>query len=325
MALIDLPEVDHAQVTILVDNYTDLLLPDLEGVKRLRVLPPNAPMAEHGLAYLITVEVGRNRHTILMDAGISGHCLNHNAALLPSSLAVIFGEVTHAIEEVSCIVLSHGHFDHFAGLPAYLGGTGKKIPVVIHPEAFVERRVQLGQESYADMPLLKEEDLTAAGAVLDKRSAPSTVAGGAILVSGTVARTIDFETGSPGLQAKRNGEWVADPFTDDQALAFHLKGHGLVVMGGCSHSGIINTIEHMRQVTGIEEIHTVMGGFHLTGPAEPFIEPTVAAMQRIKPQRIVPTHCTGWKAMDAFAAAMPEAFVLNSVGTTYLFGASTLK
>lgn len=322
MALVDLPEVDHAQVTILVDNYTDLLLPDLEGVKRLRVVPPDAPMAEHGLAYLITTQIGDKRHTVLMDAGISGLCLNHNAALLPTSLAAIFGEVTHTIQDIECIVLSHGHFDHFAGLPAFLEQIGKNVPLIVHPDAFVTRRVQLGPESYVDMPLLKEEDLTAAGATVDKRGEPSTVADGAILVSGKVARTTGFETGSLGLQARHGGEWVTDPFYDDQAVAFRLKGKGLVVLGGCSHSGIINTIAHMRKVTGIGDVHTVMGGFHLSGPSEVFIEPTVAAMQEIKPERIVPTHCTGWKAMDAFAEAMPEAFVLNSVGTTYLFGQS---
>lgn len=319
MASINLPEVDHAQVTILVDNYTDLLLPDSPGIKRLRTMPPDVPMAEHGLACLITVQWGDKRHTILMDAGISGHCLNHNAALLPSSLAAVSGEVTHTIEDVEAIVLSHGHFDHFAGLPVFISKTGKKLPMIVHPDAFVERRIHLAPGTYAPMPVLDEEALVAAGALLEKRDEPSTVAGGAILISGTVARTSEFETGSPGLQAKRNGGWIEDPFTDDQAVAFLLKGHGLVVLGGCSHSGIVNTVAHMRQVSGVDRVHAVMGGFHLSGPSEKLIEPTVAAMKEVDPELIVPTHCTGWKATEAFARAMPEPFILNTVGTTYLF------
>jgi 7,8-dihydropterin-6-yl-methyl-4-(beta-D-ribofuranosyl)aminobenzene 5'-phosphate synthase len=321
MAQITLPEVDRAQVTILVDNYTDLLLADTDKVKRMRVAPPNAPMAEHGLAYLVTVQAGNARRTIVMDAGISGDCLNHNAALMPLSLAVQFGVVTHTLADVESIVLSHGHFDHFSGLSRFLTGLGKKLPVVLHPEAFVERRIKLGPELYVPMPRLKEEDLTAAGAVLDKRAEPSTVAGGLIAVAGSVARTTDFETGSPGLEAKRNGQWGADSFVDDQAIAFCVKGQGLVVLGGCSHAGIINTVKHFAQVTGTQKIHAVLGGFHLSGPSEALIEPTVQAMrQEIRPNLIVPTHCTGWKAINRFQQAMPEQFVLNTVGTTYLFG-----
>ncbi|MBI5063195.1 MAG: MBL fold metallo-hydrolase [Desulfatitalea sp.] len=320
MAQLTVPEMDRAQVTILVDNYTDLLLADTERVKRMRVVPPNAPMSEHGLAYLVTVQAGDARHTILMDAGISGSCLRHNASLMPLSLAVQFGVVQHTIQDVESIVLSHGHFDHFSGLPHFLKQTGKKMPVVVHPEAFVERRIKLGPELYVPMPLLKEEELTAAGAVLDKRAGASTVAGGFIAVAGGVERTTDFETGSPGLEAKRNGQWGADSFEDDQAIAFRVKDKGLVVLGGCSHAGIVNTVKHLAKVTGVEKIHAVIGGFHLSGASEALIEPTVRAMQEIGPDLIVPTHCTGWKAIHAFEKAMPEPFVLNSVGTTYLFG-----
>jgi 7,8-dihydropterin-6-yl-methyl-4-(beta-D-ribofuranosyl)aminobenzene 5'-phosphate synthase len=321
MAQLSLPEVDRAQVTILVDNYTDLLLTDTERVKRMRLVPPSAPMAEHGLAYLVTVQAGEARHTILMDAGISGTCLSHNAALMPLSLAVKFGVVQHAIGGAESIVLSHGHFDHFSGLPHFLKQTGKKMPLVVHPDAFVERRIKLGPELYVPMPQLKEDDLTAAGAVVDKRAAASTVAGGLIAVAGGVERTTDFETGSPGLEAKRDGQWGVDSFVDDQAIAFRLKDQGLVVLGGCSHAGIVNTVKHLAKVTGTEKIHAVLGGFHLSGPSEALIEPTVRAMQAICPTLIVPTHCTGWKAINQFQQAMPEQFVLNTVGTTYLFGA----
>ncbi len=320
MSQLVLAEVDRAEVTILVDNYSDLLLTDTERVKRMRVPPPNAPFSEHGLAYLVTVQAGDVRHTILMDAGISGSCLSHNAALMPMSLAVQFGVVKHAIGEVESIVLSHGHFDHFSGLPYFLRQLKRKMPVVVHPGAFVERRIKLGPELYVPMPRLEEEALTAAGAVLDKRAAASAVANGLIAVAGRVERTTDFEKGSPGLEAKRNGEWATDSFEDDQAIAFRVKGQGLVVLGGCSHAGIINTVKHLSKVTGAEKIHAVLGGFHLSGPSEALIEPTVQAMQQIDPELIVPTHCTGWKAIHAFEKAMPDRFVLNSVGTTYLFG-----
>lgn len=320
MTQIQLPDIDHAEVTFLVDNYTDLLLPDTDTIKRMRTKPPNAPKAEHGLSYLVTVAADGQKHTILMDAGISGECLNHNAALLPNSLAGSFGVVKHRIEDVESIVLSHGHFDHFAGLDSYFANAGKRLPLVLHPDAFVERRVKLGPETHVPMPAFSEAALSAAGADVEKRSDASTVAGGMILVSGKVERTTDFETGSPGLESLQDGEWKPDLFEDDQAIAFRLKNKGLVVLGGCSHSGIINTVKHMAKVSGTEKIHAVLGGFHLSGPAEPLIEPTVAAMQAIDPELIVPTHCTGWKAINTFAQAMPDRFTLNTVGTTFLFG-----
>lgn len=316
---IEITQVRKAEVTFLVDNYTDLLLPDSETVKRMRTTPPNAPMAEHGLSYLVTVHTDNGRHTLLMDAGISGTCLNHNAALLPISIAAQFDVVEQRIEDVGAIVLSHGHFDHFGGLDTFLRRQERKMPLVVHPDAFVERRLNLGPGMQVPMPTLSEASLSAAGAVLDKRQAPSTMADGHILVCGQVARTTSFEKGTPSLEAKHGDNWQQDQFVDDQAIAFHLQDRGLVILGGCSHAGIINTIHHIRNVTGIDKVHAVLGGFHLSGAGEDLIAPTVQAMQEIAPQLVVPTHCTGWKAINAFAAAMPEQFVLNTVGTTYLF------
>lgn len=320
MAQIQLPEVQRAEVTILVDNYSDLLLPDTDTVRRLRLLPPKAPLAEHGLSYLVSIHADGQTHTILMDAGISGYSLIHNASLLASRISGQLAVPTQNIKDVECVVLSHGHFDHFGGLAHFFSSLGRKLPFVVHPGAFVERRIQFGPEFYAELPRLTEEDLSAAGAIVEKRSAPSTVADGLILVTGTVGRTTDFEKGSPVLEARKDGEWKIDSFEDDQAIAFRVKNQGLIVLGGCSHAGIINTITHIRNVSGINEVHAVLGGFHLSGAGEVLIEPTVRAMQEIDPQLIVPMHCTGWTAINAFAAAMPDRFMLNSVGTTFLFG-----
>jgi 7,8-dihydropterin-6-yl-methyl-4-(beta-D-ribofuranosyl)aminobenzene 5'-phosphate synthase len=320
MQTIDLSYVDRAEVTILVDNYTDLLLSDTDTVKRLRIPPPAAPMAEHGLSYLVSVYAGGRKHTILMDAGISGSCLNHNAALLANSLGVKFGVVRHSVEDVQCIILSHGHFDHFGGLEHFLRQAGRKIPLIVHSRAFAERRIKLGPDFHMEMPTLSEAPLASGGAVWDKRDTASTLADDLILLTGSVPRITDFETGAPSLEAKQDGQWRQDGFEDDQALAFRLKDRGLVILGGCSHAGIINTVEHIRNVSGEQKVHAVIGGFHLSGAGEALIEPTIEAMRGINPHLLVPTHCTGWKAINAFAAAMPESFVLNSVGTTYLFG-----
>ena len=116
---------------------------------------------------------------------------------------------------------------------------------------------------------------------------------------------------------------MKDPFFDDRGIAVNVKNKGLVVIGGCSHAGIVNTVKHAQKVTRTEQVHAILGGFHLTGAIfEPIIGPTIDEIKKIKPDFVVPMHCTGWKAINQFAQAMPEQFLLNSVGTTYIFQGS---
>ena len=98
----------------------------------------------------------------------------------------------------------------------------------------------------------------------------------------------------------------------------HVAGRGLVVLTGCGHAGIVNICRYAQRLTGVPHLHAVIGGFHLTGPAfEPIISDTVAALDGLAPDVVVPAHCTGWKATPAIARALPAAFIQNSVGTTF--------
>jgi 7,8-dihydropterin-6-yl-methyl-4-(beta-D-ribofuranosyl)aminobenzene 5'-phosphate synthase len=311
MSKLNLREADKLEVTILVDNYTDvLLLQSTEVVKRPRIPPPKAPLAEHGLSCLLKVYAGSEEHVVLMDAGIAATCFFHNADLLKVDLS-----------QVESVVLSHGHFDHFGGLPGLLNRAHEGTSLVLHPDAFLQRRLNtpvIGRP--VEMPALDEEALKEAGAVLHKVKEASTLASDLVLVTGEVERATDFEKGFPWAEAKIDGDWVVDPFRDDQGVAVKVKGKGLVVIGGCSHAGIINTVKHAQKVARTDAVHAVLGGFHLTGPVfEPIIEPTIEEMKKIGPDFVVPMHCTGWKAINQFAKEMPERFLLNSVGTTYVF------
>ncbi len=310
MTPVNLRELERVEVTVLVDNYTDLLLlQSTPVVKRPAVSPPNAFLAEHGFSCLVkTVDV--EEHLFLMDVGISGTCLLHNVDLLKIDLG-----------KVEALILSHGHFDHFFGLDKVLNRLPKGIPLVLHPEAFLNRRLNIAPLGVqVPLPSLEENMLKTAGVQVRKVREDSTLGSGRFLILGEVKRVTEFEKGFPWAEAEIGGNWVKDPFPDDRGIAVQIKNKGLVVIGGCSHAGIINTVKHAQKIAGTQKVHAVLGGFHLTGPLfDPIIKPTIEEMKKIAPDYIVPTHCTGWKAINEFAGAMPDQFQLNSVGTTYVF------
>ncbi len=322
---LQLHQVDRLEVVVLVDNYCDELLEDSKMVKRLRVSSPNAPMAEPGLSLLIKVYKDDESHTILMDTGISGNCLVHNINLLSASKAFNEKTVTADISDVESVVISHGHSDHFNGLKTFLNTYPKKIPVIVHPSAFVERRFQQDNGACEPMISFDESSIQKSGAILKKKKNPSVIAAGLIYVSGQIARTNNFEQGSLSLEAKINNRWETDPFYDDQSIAIHVKNKGLVVISGCSHAGIINTVKYIKKTTGIDKIHAVMGGFHLPGPNMETAIATITEMKKFSLDYIIPMHCTGWQAINAFSSQMPNQFILNSVGTTYLFSRNCAK
>ena len=118
------------------------------------------------------------------------------------------------------------------------------------------------------------------------------------------------------------GQEKQDPFLDDTGVAFHVKGKGLVVLTGCAHSGIVNTVTYARRITGISEVMAIMGGFHLSGADfDQVIAPTVAGLKAMNPLYVIPTHCTGRYAMMHVEKEMPDAFLLNMVGTKLTFAA----
>ena len=140
-----------------------------------------------------------------------------------------------------------------------------------------------------------------------------------VLITGQVERVTDFQQGFPLQQARtEDGHgWEADTWIwDDQAVVFHLKGKGLVVLSSCSHAGVINVLRHAQRLTGIGTVYAFVGGLHLSGGVfEPIIARTIAELVAIGPTIIIPGHCTGWKAIHEVARQMPQAYVQPSVST----------
>lgn len=314
MSTMPLKEVEKVEILTILDNTVDMLLPDAEKAKR----PPRAPdaltreplIAEHGFSALVTVTNGNASEALLFDAGLSKRGLIHNMDVLELKP-----------KEFHTIVLSHGHADHTRGLMGMVERLGKrKMPLLLHPDAFLERKVIFPDGHEINLPPPDRRILSQDGIEFIEERGPSYVLGGLVLVTGQVHRTTDFETGFPLHYALQGNEWKKDPYIhDDQAVVINVRNKGLVVLTGCGHAGAINTIRQAQELTGVQKIHAVIGGFHLSGPLfEPIIAPTVAALKALSPELIVPAHCTGWKAVHAIARELPQAFVQNSVGTKFV-------
>jgi 7,8-dihydropterin-6-yl-methyl-4-(beta-D-ribofuranosyl)aminobenzene 5'-phosphate synthase len=226
------------------------------------------------------------------------------------------------LPDLRAIVLSHGHSDHHGGLEGMIRRAGARgMPLVIHPEAWRDRKVIFPTGAEFHLPPPSRQDLAREGVEVTEERQPSLLIDGTVLVTGQVKRVTDFEKGFPLNYARSNGGWEPDPWIwDDQAVVVNLKGKGLVVLSGCSHSGAINVLRHAQRLTGEDRVHAFVGGLHLTGGIfEQIIPRTLDELAAIAPRWLVPGHCTGWKATHEIARRLPEAYVQTSVGTRLQF------
>jgi 7,8-dihydropterin-6-yl-methyl-4-(beta-D-ribofuranosyl)aminobenzene 5'-phosphate synthase len=309
---VTLKKLDRVEVLTLMDNFVDVLLEDTEVVTRPpkavgEEIPTDTLLAEHGLCLLVRVQRGTQKHTLLFDTGYNNMGVLHNM----DRLAV-------DPNELEAIVLSHGHMDHTGSLYPILGKISGSIPLVVHPDAFhYPRFLEKKDGTKIRFPrTLLRQDLARRNVTVQESKTPTPILDGSILVTGEIERTTAFEKGMPDALLERDGRLEHDPIRDDQALVMNLKGKGLVVISGCSHAGIINTVVYAQKLTGIESVHAVLGGFHLSGAFfEMIVEDTVEMLKALSPAVLVPMHCTGRKAIERFSREFPSSFVLNSVGS----------
>ncbi|MDW0271238.1 MAG: MBL fold metallo-hydrolase [Nitrososphaeraceae archaeon] len=332
----NLQEIESAKITILVDNITDRLLPSSSIVKRPPMISnqtiSKSPIAEHGFSALLEIsyvyENATKTNKFLFDTGVSKEGIVNNSDVLGINL-----------KDIETIILSHGHFDHISGLISTLGKLKKSVEIIAHPEAFLRRWLVYPNGNKARMDFLDEEEINQAGGIIrkvDKISfLPRNVnmqskkktnqANNRVMITGEIPRVTEFEKGFPLQYKEQDNEinLVPDPLvSDDQALIMNVKNKGLIILTGCGHAGIVNTIKFAKKVTGIKKIYCVIGGFHLSGQDyEDSIPLTIAELTRVDPQYIVPCHCTGWKATNKIIDTMPEKFIQSSVGSTFYFEA----
>ena len=311
---IALDPVDTAEVTILVDNAIDILLSSTEIARRAPLpwdfFDREKLIAEHGYSLLLTVDKGDRRESVLYDAGLGRDTVTHNMDVLDIRA-----------NELRAIVLSHGHSDHHGGLEGIVRRHGRRMPLVLHPDAWRDRKVVFPTGNELHMPPPSRSGLEHEGVEIIEERGPTMLLDRMVLVTGQIERTTDFEKGFPIQQTRTNGGWEPDPWIwDDQAIICNVRDKGLVVLSSCSHAGVINVLHQAQRVTGVQQIHAFVGGLHLSGGLfEPIIARTIAELAAIRPNVVVPGHCTGWKATHLLAQKLPDAYIQTSVGTRLHF------
>jgi 7,8-dihydropterin-6-yl-methyl-4-(beta-D-ribofuranosyl)aminobenzene 5'-phosphate synthase len=323
----DFGSVESAAVTVLVDNRADAMMESSDTIKAFTERPL---LAEHGFAALVHIPDSGTR--VLWDAGSSETALPENMSRMAIDAATI-----------DVVALSHGHADHTRAVSAVLraiapqalprewpAGTpteelvryaaGRRVPIVAHPAAFRERWSRSKDGAWhGPVHAPSRDEWEALGADVILSSEPYRLAAGCWL-TGTVPRRSFEQAGVPQNRYYRAGrELLPDSIEDDQSIVIHVRGRGLVVLTGCAHSGIINTIEHAREISGVDRVWAVIGGYHLARAPGADIDRTVVELERLRPQLLVPAHCTGFRAVQRFASQFRAAFDLCAVGKTYLF------
>jgi len=309
-----IPEVDKLTIWVLADNYYDTNIAEGRNTKRYRVVPGKSIHAEHGLSFYAETVVDGRTSTCMFDYGLDAAGVMNNIALLGIDIG-----------KASAFSLSHGHYDHFMGAVNILKQNQSRIqagtPFYVGEEAFARRySLRPGTTEPADLGQLQRSDLEALGLkVIEVKSSTQIIPGA--FFTGNFERLTSYEKGSPTTLIKRGEKPEQDDFRGEQALFFNVKGKGLVVISGCAHTGIVNAVRQAQKVSGTEKVHAIMGGFHLINAKPERIQSTVADIKAMKPDHIVPAHCTGFEAIVAFSKEMPDAFTLNTAGTRYNFGA----
>jgi len=333
------PVVDSLSVRVLVDSsYDTPKVPASTVVKVRRAGLASAANFrktlhnEWGLALALESRLGADTRNCLLDFGYTPEALMGNMATIGVDPA-----------KAQALILSHGHFDHFGGLVDYLKANRSRLPAdltlyVGGEDNFCNRRL-FGQApgQFTEWGVLDRRELDALHVKIVKCDAPTLILGHAF-TTGRISRRsfervlpntlVSYRKDANGIgcdipaeDAKAKGEFVQDQHLNEHATCYNVKDRGLVVISSCGHAGIVNSVQQAIDVSGVKKVHAVMGGFHLFPAPDDYVRQTVAELQKLGPDVIIPLHCSGPNMAEALRAMMPQQYLPSTNGTEFTFGA----
>ncbi len=264
-----------------------------------RVASGNGVLAEHGFSAFVQAD----GEAFLFDVGQAGVVLG-NAARLGADLSRAY-----------TITLSHGHYDHTGALVALLDAYGPR-QVIGHPDLFTTKYVRRRAQQPRSIGIgASRADLRRRGAVLSLAAGPQEVCPG-VVTTGPIPRHTQFESIPSRFAVRSGGRFQRDQFEEEQGIVVRTR-QGLVVLVGCSHRGMVNTLYRAIQLAGDTRVLAVIGGTHLGPASQEQIEHTIGALRELDVGTIVACHCTGFRAAARLAAALGDRFDPGGVGYSF--------
>jgi len=342
-ALIEAPIVDRVVIREITDNSHNIFLGPLErpGLTVQRVGFPAVAQgktleSEWGLALHVESTKGSESRRYLLDFGFTPEVYANNLALLKIDPAA-----------VNALILSHGHFDHYGGMIGFLEARRpemrKDLRLYIGGEDnFCHRLLRMPDGSFTDFHALDRGKLKALNIETVLSEAPMVIESHAF-TTGAVPRTsiehvlpnswaeIGIKDGlGCDANAYKNHHFTAeelagkpqpDQHWHEHATCFRLGDRGLVVISSCGHAGIINTLKRAQEVSGIEKIYALVGGFHLAPAPDDYLRQVMAELKKFDLQHVMPMHCSGQNFVDLAKQELPEKLVLCGTGSSFTFTA----
>jgi len=252
-------------------------------------------IGEHGLSFYIETE----NNKILFDTG-QNLAISNNAKVLGIDL-----------KQIDSVVLSHGHYDHSGGLKSLLE-YNRNFTLYAHPDVFGHKLKGVDDNfKYIGIPLEKNF-LEEKGIELKLNRNGAQICSG-VMTTGEIPLENDFEGLESGFYLRKSDQVVADTLADDQAVILDTN-NGLTVLLGCSHRGVINTLNHVARLSAKKKINAILGGLHLGKASDSKIRKIMDHLRGFELEKIGVGHCTGTRAFLALSNGFPDRVFLNTVG-----------